>query len=955
MASPFADIQRKASGIVTNSVEFARIVRLPRRVLDLEKVYGPDLCASVTKIFAKQRSTMRFWPIQAAALVEAANADGLFAAIGVGWGKCESGATEVYTNRGRFRVDEIVADKFEVSAFGSNKMGWHEATAARSGTKRCYDLVLVDGSKLQASTDHPIMTQRGWVRLDELDQENDLVATARSAPAPKKPYVIEDDAVALGAFLLADGSYSQTNSTPFFCDDNPKVLAEVTRLGHKYGGGITPQKTHSKASGFYMPGLRPFLKNYGLTSNLSRNKRLPPQFYCLPDDQVALFLNRFCACDGHVGKDKIEITLASEGLIRDIKFLLSRLGVQGRSRYKEARCEGKTFDAWRLVISGADAAEFLRIVGPVLGSEDRSVALADKLASTLRNTNCDVVPIDCKQLMSIVEEMGTRMVGRKTEVREFCGATDGQRLSREKFAAFCDKYNYTGKHAWLAAADIRWEKIKSIESGLDLPVYDLSVPSVENFAANGILVHNTLISLAMPTAMNSKNAVILVPPRLKKKTLREVRDVYGRQFHLDLANIRVVSYTQLSSARQATILDTIKPDLIIADECHSLSHRSSARTKRFLRYMKEHPECRFVALSGTVTRKSIIDYAHLIELALRKNSPLPFGYREVKDWAGALDVDPEYLMAPGVLIRFCEDGEDVRSGFRRRLVETPGVVATRESDLGVGLIIRKLKPAVPDGIIQVMQQVRKTWALEDEEFDSALAVTRALRQISTGHFLRWDWPGGKPDIKWLEARKEWHRDVRDILKTSKKGLDSPFLIAMAAAAGRIAIPSWDKWKAFKDRKPPPTVAVWLDDFIVDAAIHWAKVSSKEGNCIIWYEHAALGKRIAEKSRFPLYGAGTDADTSKERVIVCSVKSQGTGKNLQHFSRNLFTTLPPSGMAFEQVIGRTHRPGQKEDDVFADWYAHTSILEYAMETVLADAHYIQDTMGGRQKVLLATRI
>jgi hypothetical protein len=68
-------------GTVTNSTEFMRIFALPRRVLDLNKV--PD----VTCMFEKPGSTMRFWPIQSAALVEAAKADGLFGDIGVGDGK----------------------------------------------------------------------------------------------------------------------------------------------------------------------------------------------------------------------------------------------------------------------------------------------------------------------------------------------------------------------------------------------------------------------------------------------------------------------------------------------------------------------------------------------------------------------------------------------------------------------------------------------------------------------------------------------------------------------------------------------------------------------------------------------------------------------------------------------------------------------------------------------------
>ena len=73
------DKQEERPGVV-RSGELERILALPRRVLDLEKV--PD----VTPLFRRDGGSMCFWPIQSAALVEAAEANGLFAAVAVGCG-----------------------------------------------------------------------------------------------------------------------------------------------------------------------------------------------------------------------------------------------------------------------------------------------------------------------------------------------------------------------------------------------------------------------------------------------------------------------------------------------------------------------------------------------------------------------------------------------------------------------------------------------------------------------------------------------------------------------------------------------------------------------------------------------------------------------------------------------------------------------------------------------------
>jgi hypothetical protein len=66
-----------------------------------------------------------------------------------------------------------------------------------------------------------------------------------------------------------------------------------------------------------------------------------------------------------------------------------------------------------------------------------------------------------------------------------------------------------------------------------------------------------------------------------------------------------------------------------------------------------------------------------------------------------------------------------------------------------------------------------------------------------------------------------------------------------------------------------------------------------------------------------------------------------------------TTAPTSGTVWEQLLGRTHRPGQEADEVTFDVYRHTIELRAAMTKAVRDAHYQQDTTGNRQKLLAAT--
>jgi hypothetical protein len=482
----------------------------------------------------------------------------------------------------------------------------------------------------------------------------------------------------------------------------------------------------------------------------------------------------------------------------------------------------------------------------------------------------------------------------------------------------------------------------------------------------------TLILLLMAEAMDSERAVLLVPPQLRDQLTREIDELYGKHFNLPIDRIvRVVAYSELSLAKNAELLDELNPDLIVADEVHNLKRPQSARTKRFLRYMRENPHCRFCGMSGTMTNRSVKDYAHLLELALRKNSPLPGTYKELLDWAGALDVNPAKMMMPGVLMQFCEGTENARQGYRRRLVETLGVVATVEGALGTSILVRNIAPEIiPGPVLEALQEVEDNWAYNGEEFSDPLAMWRFRRQMSCGFYYRWVWPDGKPDVEWLEARSAWKKAAREKIKLGRKGMDSEFLVASAAERWRqktqegqefktdvtlFECEEWIAWKAVKGRyKPtPPTEAVWISDFVAVDAIRRAKELVKAGRkVIIWYTHGIIGNRLAELSGYSHYGAGTDASPTKEDVIICSIATQGTGKNLQHYNHNIIVTIPTSGMIFEQLAGRTHRPGQLDDLVTIDYYDHTESLDKHMSDVIEDALYIQDSTGQRQKILYA---
>lgn len=500
----------------------------------------------------------------------------------------------------------------------------------------------------------------------------------------------------------------------------------------------------------------------------------------------------------------------------------------------------------------------------------------------------------------------------------------------------------------------------------------------------------TLASLLVGAAMGAKRIVLLVPPQLRAQLMSVDIPMLVKHWNIPLDRLRVVAYSELSNARSADILEILKPDLIVADEVHLIKSRAAARTKRFNRFFKEHPECRLVGLSGTVTRKSLRDFQHISELALGKNSPVPSSFNILNEWSEALDASDD-PMPPGALLQLLSPEERaiaedpaaltspeaaaaahqaVRSGFRRRLIETPGVVATSESAIGTSLIIRAKKPIVPAEVQVALSDLRLKWEIAGDELTDILEVSRVGRQLAAGIFSRWKWPlddAGRPivDTEWLSARSAWNKEVREVLKRSKPGMDSPMLVTKAVIDGKFHSEAYWTWVEQKKKydPEPPRETVWVSDFLVHAAIAWAKdEASKATPAIIWTESIALGEAIAKESGFPYFGAGAKAaedltkiDPKKTPAIICSIRAQSVGKNLQWASKNLLTTCPSGGADLEQLIARSHRPGQEADEVIVDVFVHTQELSDAFNSACYQANYIEHSTGQKQKLNFATKV
>lgn len=498
----------------------------------------------------------------------------------------------------------------------------------------------------------------------------------------------------------------------------------------------------------------------------------------------------------------------------------------------------------------------------------------------------------------------------------------------------------------------------------------------------------TLISMLAPTVLRSVRPLLVMPASLIEAKKREAK---RERIHWKIPTfLTMVSYTYLTNERRAKFLESFEPDLIILDESHKAKNRSASVASRIERYLRARqkayqellaagwspeqalakaPIPSVVALTGTITNRSLKDYAHILNWCLGELSPAPRTRNDLETWSEALDERKgRRNRPPGVLRSFAtpDDGsglDGVRKGYQRRLRESYGVVTTREGFADMTLRIEKHDILLPQGIADHIQNTYEQgmapdgWLLWDK-----LQIWQVVRQLSQGFYYEWQ---PRPPDEWMQKRYRWGVSVRYLARYNKRELDTELQIARAVAAGyydRTSIPdygiesigeTYHDWLAIRDTFTPNPVPVWLDHFLLEKAGRW--LNKHKGVC--WVGHRAVGDELSRLTGLAFFSdQGTDASgrmiesAPGSESVIASIASSGTGRNLQQWSRGLVIDPSINGEGWEQLLARKHRPGQKADEVVFDAWFGPEAHRQSFEQALADARYAESTTGLEAKLL-----
>lgn len=535
---------------------------------------------------------------------------------------------------------------------------------------------------------------------------------------------------------------------------------------------------------------------------------------------------------------------------------------------------------------------------------------------------------------------------------------------------------------WLALPPVRCDESCVCGGAGKMELWPVQAKALEELhdfggllAPLGCGAGKTLVSMLAPVVLGAERPLLLIPAKLKNKTLREFGQL--KRHWLFHPGLRIMSYEKLSRDGGFELLQRINPDLVVCDEVHRLAHGKAGCTRKAARWAKENPACRWALMSGTITNRSLRDYAHLSKWAIRDLSPLPLRGDVVAEWADCVDekIDPLARLAPGLLLGLCNDEEiaevaanpadieaavsTTRKAFQRRLALTPGVVSTDESDvprmslsvteLGIGEALGRIEASRGEHY----RALREDWQVPGgEPFSEAVDLWRHAREMACG--LVYEWQPRAP-LEWLEARREWSGFVRRTLGAHRKGIDTELQVAKAVMAGTLPSPEYHAWRRIRDTFRPTTIPRWLDEETLQICAEW--LGRERGLC--WTEHVFFAERLATFAGVPYFGRG-GVDGKGRQVeahdgpAIVSIGSNSEGRNLQKWSKNLVASAPPNGKVWEQLLSRTHRNGQQADEVSCEVLLLCREQIAGMEQAIRDARYVHESTGAAQRLLFADK-
>lgn len=388
---------------------------------------------------------------------------------------CITGDSLIPTEKGLIDIARL-SQEYPNGGIGIlNSVGFFKPTRIfTTGIRDIFRIETKAGYELKATANHPLLTKRGWIKVEDLQINRDEIQVQTSegkfSDNKQLPFEVikefkgkngriyktnlpsgwsEDLGILLG-WLVGDGNLHGKNESVFFYfgKDDLGALNKIKKILKDFYGkeGILCDRGPEWQLSINSKLLFKFFENLGIERVMAHNKHVPETIFTAPTEAVIGFLKGLFSSNGTVnyveGKSSyVRLSSASLRLLKEVQILLINVGIFSRIyENRKPPCPS--------------AFSYINKAGEKINYQ----------AKTYHE-----LEISRQDVIEFIKKIG------------FVGRRNNQKIEL-LFKKHGRKRGYYKRE--------RFDIIKIVEfSGVER-VYDLTEPITHSFIANGIAIHN---------------------------------------------------------------------------------------------------------------------------------------------------------------------------------------------------------------------------------------------------------------------------------------------------------------------------------------------------------------------------------------------------------------------------------------------------------------------------------
>ena len=520
-------------------------------------------------------------------------------------GKCLTKDTYLWTERGMETIEEIfnlhgqqasctsrITDIQNKNFYLVNEQGKLEKTLALTHNYRreVFRVNLESGRFVEGTHNHPlrVINERGqivWKNIGNIEAGDHMVSALFGAENERKNTsdLTEKEALLLG-YLVSEGSFGPSSKNAIhFSNHDADVVEEYKKLCHEILGVTPVSYDDNKEHFIHNKAMRQMLHDkYGLDFVKSAGKDVPFCVRTAPASVQKAFLSSLFEGDGAVEEKRgvISYSSASEKLAREVQLMLMGFGVPSTLRSKKVK--GYDDFYWEIGMGPSAAQKFVSRVG--FRSPRRAQQVAASKQATAQNSYMEAVPNFA--VASLLRDLRDHVIGDRAFDDLICD------ILRKNMNLACHKSRLRKIVAWfdgkkemmlppalasleslrhLATTDYTYEIVKSVESQGEKPTFDVALGQTHSFLANGILSHNTTLTLhAIAECQKQGGTCAFIDAE------HALDPVYAQKLGINLDDLLL---SQPDTGEQAleiveTLVSSGAVDLIVVDSVAALTPRA---------------------------------------------------------------------------------------------------------------------------------------------------------------------------------------------------------------------------------------------------------------------------------------------------------------------------------------------------------------------------------------------